>query len=287
MDRGGFFSLLSCNSISDAFLSARRDDDDSAGLSLFCNPKASDTMKGRKHFAEKRDFPIMELSLFSEDKTTSHIDSSVSESNNERKPITYDFLGVLENDHKVQVGEAEHDQSEEISLDLKVGYGYDYAPKKRKASETSANLPSTSRARGIKRRRLLNSHDGTVSLDLKLALDPWAIRKRIECSDIGHLARLLLAADCVKNHIFIRWDAKSIENVENKGVPVAVWDCDTESEHQLLFKKWSSGSYVLIKQWTREFVKRRELKKGDEIGLYWDPNNSRFSFSILKRALRD
>jgi hypothetical protein len=35
------------------------------------------------------------------------------------------------------------------------------------------------------------------------------------------------------------------------------------SEHQLVFKQWPSGSYVLIRKWNEKLVKRRELKKGD------------------------
>ncbi|KAL4653343.1 hypothetical protein ACB092_01G296100 [Castanea dentata] len=116
-----------------------------------------------------------------------------------------------------------------------------------------------------------------VSLELKLGLDPWVIKKRTQLSDIGHLARLLLAADLVKGHILPQWDAKRMEGIKN-GVRVAVWDCDTKSEHQLIFKQWpSNGCYVLNEKWTTDF-------KGDEIGLYWDQSNSRFNFSILKRA---
>ncbi|GAY45683.1 hypothetical protein CUMW_091220 [Citrus unshiu] len=51
------------------------------------------------------------------------------------------------------------------------------------------------------------------------------------------------------------------------------------------FKKWAtSNSYVLINHWTADFVRRRELAAGDEIGMCWDSFYSRFNFSILKRA---
>ena len=33
-----------------------------------------------------------------------------------------------------------------------------------------------------------------------------------------------------------------------------------------------------------DFVKRRDLKVGDEIGFHWDPYKRRFDFSVLKRA---
>jgi hypothetical protein len=66
-----------------------------------------------------------------------------------------------------------------------------------------------------------------------------------------------------------------------------VWvrDIDTESMHQLVFKRWStSKSYIFNDGWTKHFVKRRNLVEGDEIGLYWDNDQSRFHFSVLSRA---
>ena len=45
-----------------------------------------------------------------------------------------------------------------------------------------------------------------VSLDLRLDLDPWVIKKRVVTSDIGNLSRLLLVADLVKMHILQLWD---------------------------------------------------------------------------------
>jgi hypothetical protein len=234
---------------------------------------------------EKSERLSLELWLFSEDKTTSFSECNV------KKPIFYNFLGLQENDDQVQVGEADQglDQitksqhgSEEISLELKVGCA-SYATEKRKANE---NLLACR----IKRMKLscweLRSEEmrSGVSLELKLAVDPWLIKKTIETSDLGHLSRLLLAADGVKKHILPKWDANRTESLR-KGVQVCVWDCDTESEHQLVFKKWASnGSYVLIGKWRKEFVERRFLNKGDQIELHWDQTNSRFIFSVLNRA---
>ncbi|GLT73076.1 hypothetical protein SLA2020_449580 [Shorea laevis] len=122
--------------------------------------------------------------------------------------------------------------------------------------------------------------------DLRLGLDPWSIKKTLESSDIGHLSRLIVASEDVHDHILPHWDAVVFEHLMNKGsVTVCVWDVDTETEIELMFKRWlSSGSYVFIKNWVTGFVKRRELKQGDEIGLLWDKANSRFNFSVLKRA---
>ncbi|KAL0014377.1 hypothetical protein SO802_001446 [Lithocarpus litseifolius] len=161
------------------------------------------------------------------------------------------------------------------------------ASSQRNSSEDLANLSLTETARTIKRlKREEGEGPNGVSLELKLALfDPWAIMKKITFSDInGEMSRLLLPKDFVKKHILPQWDERRIENTKN-GVQVSVWEYDTKSEHQLLFKQWpSNGSYVLIENWIMGFVRRRGLKKGDEIGLFWDQSNSRFSFSLLKKA---
>ncbi|KAE8098889.1 hypothetical protein FH972_016920 [Carpinus fangiana] len=214
------------------------------------------------------------------------ISSSSSCSVNNGEPIFYNFLAVAERDN-VQVGEAEGvvvaskkpTESKEISLDLKLGCASCVATK-RKACESSVKLtPPSSSARGIKR---MKRNCREVSLELKLGFDPWVIKKTVQTSDVGDLAKLLLPAGLVRQHILPMWDAETIEKIKD-GLGVVVWDCDTNSEHQMDFKQWKSGSYVLIKQWTNEFVRRRTLKKGDEVGLYWDKINSRFNFSVLKR----
>ncbi|KAE8055393.1 hypothetical protein FH972_012233 [Carpinus fangiana] len=164
---------------------------------------------------------------------------------------------------------------EEISLKLELGCGT-CTTKKRKATETSsAKVPPSSRKK---------ERHSYASIELKLELGPRDMKKRIETSDIGDSSRLLLPKKWVQEHILGLWDAQRIAS----GIPVAVWDFDTKSEHELIFKYWpsGSGSYVLNRNWTVEFVKRRSLKKGDEIGLYWDPANSRFIFRLLNPTPR-
>ncbi|KAK3430401.1 hypothetical protein EUGRSUZ_E02134 [Eucalyptus grandis] len=71
----------------------------------------------------------------------------------------------------------------------------------------------------------------------------------------------------------------------SEGANVVVWDADTRSEHRLVFAYWGlSGSYVLKGCWTKEFVQRRGLAEGDEIGIHWDPIVSKFDFSFLHKA---
>ncbi|KAL3739259.1 hypothetical protein ACJRO7_020633 [Eucalyptus globulus] len=122
-----------------------------------------------------------------------------------------------------------------------------------------------------------------VSTELTLVFDPYKVKKRLTQSDLGHLSRLLIGRDLVKSH-FLRWmDEETVRQVESgKGADVIVRDLDTGSEHRLVFVFWaSSGSYALKGGWIKEFVKRRALEVGDEVGIYWDPSERKFHFSLL------
>jgi len=260
-----------------------------ASLRLSRQPSGSHTLPEGNH-DENREVSL-ELSLFSKDKTTNESSSSFPECN-EKKPIFYNFLGLQENDDQAdQVGEADEGLgqitksqhgSEESSLELKVGCA-SYKTKKRKANENLLACRIKRMKLSCREVRREEMRSG-VSLELKLGVDPWVIKKTIQTSDIGHLSRLLLAVDGVKKHILPKWDANRNESL-HKGLQVCVWDCDTKSEHQLVFKQWASnGSYVLIGKWNKEFVERRVLNKGDQIGLHRDQANSRFNFRILNRA---
>ncbi|OMP02745.1 hypothetical protein COLO4_10852 [Corchorus olitorius] len=114
--------------------------------------------------------------------------------------------------------------------------------------------------------------------------DPWCIKKKLCQSDIsGGLSRLLLGSDCVESHILPFWNDDQIAKIK-EGLPVTVLDCNTMTEHEMVFKKWNNGANVLMKNWVNDFVKRRELKLGDEIGLFWDNHCSIFKFAVLDQA---
>ncbi|KAK3432491.1 hypothetical protein EUGRSUZ_E04371 [Eucalyptus grandis] len=124
-----------------------------------------------------------------------------------------------------------------------------------------------------------------VSTELTLLFDPYKVKKRLTQSDLGHMSRLLIGRDSVKSH-FLRWvNEETARQVESsKGADVIVRDMDTCSEHRLVFVFWaSSGSYVLKGGWIKEFVKRRGLAVGDEVGIYWEPIASKFHFSLLHK----
>ncbi|KAE8717570.1 putative Mitochondrial transcription termination factor family protein [Hibiscus syriacus] len=101
------------------------------------------------------------------------------------------------------------------------------------------------------------------------ANDPWVIKKGLFKSDLGDNSRLLLASELVESHILPHWDADRRAQIHN-GLQVLIYDCDTNSEHAMIFKRWGNGAYVLIKKWIQNFVSRRDLKLNDQIGLYWD-----------------
>ena len=68
--------------------------------------------------------------------------------------------------------------------------------------------------------------------------DTWVIKKRVKASNSNEQwVRLFLETDLVKKHVLTNLEQKYIEDFITKyGVQVVVWDFDTKSEHQLIFK---------------------------------------------------
>ncbi|XP_027336987.1 putative B3 domain-containing protein At1g78640 [Abrus precatorius] len=126
----------------------------------------------------------------------------------------------------------------------------------------------------------LQPRKGNIATKVPLYDDPWKIKKVLKESDLGNMSRLMLGKDLAEKFVLpVLGDAAEIE----KGVSVKIWDVDTYTMHSLVFKKWaSSRCYIFMGKWVQDFVKRRGLKKGDEIGFYWDPYNSHFNFSVLR-----
>ncbi|KAK8480007.1 hypothetical protein V6N13_060371 [Hibiscus sabdariffa] len=97
------------------------------------------------------------------------------------------------------------------------------------------------------------------------------------------MSRLSLAKNLVESHILPHWDAARRAQI-HAGVRVSVFDCDTNNEYAMDFKRLRNRAYMFIKKWIPNVVKRRDLKLNDEIGIYWDIHNYRFNFSVLNRA---
>ncbi|KAL0013031.1 hypothetical protein SO802_000100 [Lithocarpus litseifolius] len=127
--------------------------------------------------------------------------------------------------------------------------------------------------------------EGTSSMTTLSAVSPWKIKKTLTKSDIGSSSRLLLHQSLVHSHIMAFFSADSVKKIESNGLSVTVFDRDSKSDYELVFKKWpSSKSYVFNGKWHEDFVARRKLKVGDIIGLYWDPCHSKFNFCVLQTA---
>ncbi|XP_057432304.1 putative B3 domain-containing protein At1g78640 [Lotus japonicus] len=119
------------------------------------------------------------------------------------------------------------------------------------------------------------------SIELMLCDDPWNIKKKLTESDLGYLSRLLINKDLTENLVLPVLTPEQRVALYQNGTKILIWDMDTQSLHYLVFKFWvSSRSYVFIDNWTKNFVKRRGLKKGDEIKLHWNPYKKCFNFSV-------
>ncbi|XP_058784544.1 B3 domain-containing protein At2g33720-like [Vicia villosa] len=112
--------------------------------------------------------------------------------------------------------------------------------------------------------------------------DPWMIKKVLTKSDLDDNCRLLLNRD-----LAMKWVVPVVDKAkaENDGVEVEVFDVDTGFRLSLTFKiRPSNDSHVFNNTWITDFVDRRNLKKGDDIGLKWNEEKKRFDFSVLHRS---
>ncbi|KAL2340179.1 hypothetical protein Fmac_008119 [Flemingia macrophylla] len=119
---------------------------------------------------------------------------------------------------------------------------------------------------------------------LSLYESPWKIAKVLTKSDVGRLNRLLFGADLLEQFMLPVLPAHAQRDAKTgTGTTVSVWDVDTFSMHTLVLKRWASfNTLVLIGSWNLDFVKRRSLKGGDQIGFLWDSSTQCFQFSLLK-----
>ncbi|KAG5592431.1 hypothetical protein H5410_042945 [Solanum commersonii] len=123
------------------------------------------------------------------------------------------------------------------------------------------------------------------SLFQELGEEGHWITKKLTKSDVNGASRLLLSQQDVNNYIlpFMNKEEQSIICQQLCGVDVAVFDMDTQTSHILTLKKWSTNSFHLVKAWTKDFVKRRNLKENDVISICWEKSNSRFCFRVQMR----
>ncbi|KAM3267150.1 hypothetical protein P3S67_032661 [Capsicum chacoense] len=112
----------------------------------------------------------------------------------------------------------------------------------------------------------------------------WIV-KPLTKSDVNGASRLLLGRQDVKNYVlpFMKEEEQAVICNELRGVDVKVYDMDTQTVHILNLRKWATNSFQLVKAWTSEFVKRRNLKEDDVIWIRWDKNYYRFCFRVHMR----
>ncbi|BAT80192.1 hypothetical protein LR48_Vigan468s001700 [Vigna angularis] len=151
---------------------------------------------------------------------------------------------------------------------------------------SSENKSNERNRKGRKKKSMkMENDEWKCSTSLVLCENPWKIRKVLTTSDTGGLSRLLLREYVGENFMLPVLDAHAHRKViSGTGSSVSVWDVDTMSMHNLILKRWPSlNSFVLVGKWNRDFVLRRALNTGDEIGLLWDSFKHCFLFSVLKR----
>lgn len=144
--------------------------------------------------------------------------------------------------------------------------------RKSKFEEKETNDQRKKKAQG---NEVVETMSWGYSTELMLYDDPWKIKKVLQKSDLGNLSRLLFTTELVEKLVLpVLGIANNLDAIRD-GIQVNYdFDLDTKSMHNLVFKKWfSSGSYVFMGKWVKEFVVRRGLEEGDEIGLHWDPYN--------------
>ncbi|CAJ2675248.1 unnamed protein product [Trifolium pratense] len=149
--------------------------------------------------------------------------------------------------------------------------------KKRKLKQQATDDRATKKKTKKKRCNDDIGRNWGYSTKLMLYDDPWKVKKVLEKSDVDHSSRLLLDKNLVEDLMLPVLSVNAAKEIQMK-----IWDIDTKSMHSLKLKRWGSGSYVLIDGWVRDFVARRGLQKGDEIGLHWDRYNRHFNFTVFQ-----
>ncbi|KAI5683407.1 hypothetical protein M9H77_04635 [Catharanthus roseus] len=130
----------------------------------------------------------------------------------------------------------------------------------------------------------ISSSSNEPEVNKGIFLGPKVLTK----SDTDSSSRLLLGRDVVYFGIlpFLDpLDARRCETVHSTRINVRDFTqiVIMSYDHELVRKMWKSNSFVLTGSWNRDFVKRRNLQKSDEIGLYWDKENCRLNFNIQKK----
>lgn len=114
----------------------------------------------------------------------------------------------------------------------------------------------------------------------------WQMRKMITHSDVAARTHFIkLDNDDVKQYILAHWNDNKIKRATIDDIKMMVEDLDTKTEHEVNFRYYKPhDSYYLEGLWRKNFIDRRFLLAGDEIGLNYDPVSAKLLFRVLNRA---
>ncbi|XP_019085655.1 PREDICTED: putative B3 domain-containing protein At1g78640 [Camelina sativa] len=146
----------------------------------------------------------------------------------------------------------------------------------------------TKDARKSKKRRSLSKEEKRAARVLAEVPHPhpWTMAKTLSVSDVNGLSRLMLNTVDAETHIVSHLPTDVQENIQQGiGIEITAYDQEKGTEHKLVIKRHvnTSKSYVLNGGWSAVFSRKKELVKGDTIGLFWNNTNSRLHVGVLER----
>lgn len=98
------------------------------------------------------------------------------------------------------------------------------------------------------------------------------IKIKLTAEDVGGKRYYLdLKKAAVEEHIVKLWSPTVVKRATIDDIEVLLRDLDTSSKHNVNFRYYKHrDSYFLQGLWRKNFIKRRSLKAGDEIGIGCD-----------------
>ncbi|XP_004301829.1 PREDICTED: putative B3 domain-containing protein At1g78640 [Fragaria vesca subsp. vesca] len=114
--------------------------------------------------------------------------------------------------------------------------------------------------------------------------DAW-YKKRLNDGDVSKSRDMLpVSKSWVVDQVLPFLDESAAERIKRgQSERVIVKDCELDTFHVLYLKKQKTGRFVFVGRWRDDFVIRRNLKEGDNIGLCWQQEESMFSFTAFYR----
>ncbi|KAK3210597.1 hypothetical protein Dsin_015303 [Dipteronia sinensis] len=86
----------------------------------------------------------------------------------------------------------------------------------------------------------------------------------------------------VEEHIFIHWPDYIITSATIDDIKIFIKDVDTKSNHEVNFRCYGDAC-IFQGLWGYNFIQRRSLRAGDQIGICYDLTFGVMCFSVLMR----